>query len=280
MTELPASDLPPYLTQLEDELLALDPASDAMLLSEIDGFLTAIVLNTEPIASETWLPAVWTGGDDEGRAPAFDSEDHAQRVAGLVIQHRDRLDDTLRHRPEEYGPVFDIDDGADDILWQIWLDGFERGLAFHADTWRRLAREDNKASEAFGFLAVLGAVTRGDSGLPSDKVDELTAMAPSMIPLLVLVLNAWRLGTLDDFDDLDDVNDLDGEDADDAEDLDWDDVDEEDLKALEGELFKAKPATAAQPPAQGAKVGRNDPCPCGSGKKFKKCCGQNRQGQN
>ena len=24
---------------------------------------------------------------------------------------------------------------------------------------------------------------------------------------------------------------------------------------------------------QGEKVGRNDPCPCGSGKKFKKCCG-------
>ncbi|WP_243361043.1 YchJ family protein [Fundidesulfovibrio terrae] len=25
--------------------------------------------------------------------------------------------------------------------------------------------------------------------------------------------------------------------------------------------------------ASGPKVGRNDPCPCGSGKKFKKCCG-------
>jgi uncharacterized protein len=24
----------------------------------------------------------------------------------------------------------------------------------------------------------------------------------------------------------------------------------------------------------GPKVGRNDPCPCGSGKKFKKCCGK------
>ena len=23
------------------------------------------------------------------------------------------------------------------------------------------------------------------------------------------------------------------------------------------------------------KVGRNDPCPCGSGKKYKKCCGIN-----
>ena len=27
------------------------------------------------------------------------------------------------------------------------------------------------------------------------------------------------------------------------------------------------------PPLVQAKVGRNDPCPCGSGKKFKKCCG-------
>ena len=26
------------------------------------------------------------------------------------------------------------------------------------------------------------------------------------------------------------------------------------------------------PPRQVAKVGRNEPCPCGSGKKYKKCC--------
>ncbi len=24
----------------------------------------------------------------------------------------------------------------------------------------------------------------------------------------------------------------------------------------------------------GKKVGRNDPCPCGSGKKYKQCCGK------
>ena len=28
-----------------------------------------------------------------------------------------------------------------------------------------------------------------------------------------------------------------------------------------------------QPYRAPAKVGRNEPCPCGSGKKFKKCCG-------
>ncbi|MCK5597963.1 MAG: SEC-C domain-containing protein [Candidatus Eisenbacteria sp.] len=29
-----------------------------------------------------------------------------------------------------------------------------------------------------------------------------------------------------------------------------------------------------EPVKKGKKVGRNDPCPCGSGKKYKKCCGR------
>ena len=32
------------------------------------------------------------------------------------------------------------------------------------------------------------------------------------------------------------------------------------------------------PAKKAAKVGRNDPCPCGSGKKYKKCCGRNENG--
>ena len=27
---------------------------------------------------------------------------------------------------------------------------------------------------------------------------------------------------------------------------------------------------------EGKKIGRNDPCPCGSGKKYKYCCGRNK----
>ncbi|HAM52970.1 MAG TPA: preprotein translocase subunit SecA [Nitrospiraceae bacterium] len=32
---------------------------------------------------------------------------------------------------------------------------------------------------------------------------------------------------------------------------------------------------ASQPVSRGKKIGRNEPCPCGSGKKYKKCCGVN-----
>lgn len=35
----------------------------------------------------------------------------------------------------------------------------------------------------------------------------------------------------------------------------------------------AKPAIEARTPASFPKVGRNDPCPCGSGLKFKRCHG-------
>ena len=45
----------------------------------------------------------------------------------------------------------------------------------------------------------------------------------------------------------------------------------------EGDEPNSVPVTVKAPPQQPAsvkKVGRNEPCPCGSGKKFKKCCGQ------
>jgi len=38
---------------------------------------------------------------------------------------------------------------------------------------------------------------------------------------------------------------------------------------------KANTPKATQPVKAAPKVGRNDPCPCGSGKKYKQCCGKN-----
>jgi len=62
-----------------------------------------------------------------------------------------------------------------------------------------------------------------------------------------------------------------------------DDIEEEFLRRKKRELQQARMAGAGESgPVQqvvraSAKVGRNDPCPCGSGKKYKKCCGANSQ---
>ena len=52
----------------------------------------------------------------------------------------------------------------------------------------------------------------------------------------------------------------------------WNDIfDEEKQK----ELYKEQKASQTVR-NEGPKIGRNDPCPCGSGKKYKKCCGKGR----
>jgi uncharacterized protein YecA (UPF0149 family) len=37
---------------------------------------------------------------------------------------------------------------------------------------------------------------------------------------------------------------------------------------------EANKAVKVPPKVDGKKVGGNDPCPCGSGKKYKRCCGE------
>ena len=49
----------------------------------------------------------------------------------------------------------------------------------------------------------------------------------------------------------------------------WEEIyTEEELKAL---YKKQKASTTI---VKDKKIGRNDPCPCGSGKKYKHCCGK------
>ena len=58
-----------------------------------------------------------------------------------------------------------------------------------------------------------------------------------------------------------------------------DDMEREFMRKKERELQAARLAGGGdggggvQQRRVGDKVGRNDPCPCGSGKKYKKCCG-------
>ena len=49
----------------------------------------------------------------------------------------------------------------------------------------------------------------------------------------------------------------------------WDNVLSEEKRAAITKEYKRSKTVV-----KGEKIGRNDPCPCGSGKKYKKCCGK------
>lgn len=118
------------LRQLGDLLLSEAVGDDAMLLSELDGFLAGVIVCPEMIMPSEWMPVVW--GHDEG--PVFDDVEQAQAISDLILGH---YHDIIRQLDQgRYRPVFDFDTD-ETILWEIWDRGICRG---HAPAPRGLAR--------------------------------------------------------------------------------------------------------------------------------------------
>jgi uncharacterized protein len=208
-----------------DDFLCRDVVDDeAMLLSELDGFLAGVIVCPDLIPPSEWLPLVW---GEEG--PEFESEQEAQSILGLIMGH---YNDIIRQLDgSEYLPVYEMDID-DSFLWEIWIDGFWQALRLRPEAWRAFAQaheQDEDFQRSLFVLGRLGELADGPGDLEPIEIDEeLEALAPDLIPIHVEILHRARLAGANRF------------------------------------------ATAANENCP--KVGRNDPCPCGSGKKFKKCC--------
>jgi uncharacterized protein len=223
--------LPRHLQQLEARLSGLAGADDGgpMLLSELDGFLAGVLVCPELIMPSEWLPIVL--GQDGEHADAFDNEEALQDTIRLVFKHYNTLSRELQRGEGRYRPVFDVDPRHNEVLWELWMGGFERAMALRPESWLAIARDadDEDAPVAMAGMMALMAIARSETDANPEHTAELTDAAPDLIPKWVEVLNDWRLRN-----------------------------------------------TTDQPiPVKSTKVGRNEPCPCGSGKKYKKCCGLN-----
>lgn len=141
----------------------------------------------------------------------------------------------------DYAPLYEEDTQTGEILWETWCCGFERAMRLRPDAWEQIAAsKDEEAAASVNMMRALFDIAEGQSDLPDTSIKTLTAGATDIIPNLVQTLNAWTKS---------------------------------------GTTTAPFPAWAAanqpQAPFHGSKVGRNAPCPCGSGRKYKQCCGSN-----
>src|SRR5215218_4482670 len=83
-TGSPMQSIPRRLKLLEKKLASLPPDSEAMLVSELDGFLAGILVCPDLIMPSEWLPLVW--GEEED-APVFEDAKQAEQLVGLVMEH-------------------------------------------------------------------------------------------------------------------------------------------------------------------------------------------------
>ena len=219
--------------ELSQALLALH--DDAMLIEELDGFLAGVLVCPDMIPPSAWLPLVWNS--EGGEEPGFADLQHLNRLMGLVMNHYNRIAGTLFDKPDYYAPLFAVDKRNGDILWEMWIEGFEKAVKLRPQAWQPILGADLDTVRAWSGLMTLADVTRGDERFSEAQIDALSATGHEKIAGWVLDLNAWRLTN---------------------------------HAAPPGLRAAAAPTTATF-----SRVGRNEPCPCGSGKKYKKCCGLN-----
>lgn len=230
----------PLLSETElaelDRFLASDATPDqAMMVDAIDGYLTALALGPAEVPTERWMPGIWGAGGAVG--PRFQDAEQERHIIGLILRHRSGIAAVLDANPAGLNPIFDAvsyqDKAREYLDGEMWCYGFIQGISLARSAWQPLF-EDQEAMEALLPIYVLGA----DGLTPEQRLLGNTPVKREAltrrIPASIDAL--WRF---------------------------W----------HPGHRPTARPAPTVPLRHAEARVGRNDPCPCGSGRKWKKCCG-------
>jgi len=236
---------PPTDAELDrlDDFFARRPQTyDDMPLSCADGFIAAAALSPEFVAPKEWMTTL-LGDFDTVFADKFE----ANEVSAIAWKRHAEILAGLRAEPPTFQPLLDRDDDGWP-LGEIWADGFLMGMALRIECWSPLLEHPAGSALMLPILALgdpaVMAEVEPRKAKRSREAARLTAMLPDTLPALEKMTRILREGGH--------LNDA----APPAALLD----------AIAG---KAVAASAPAPPA----AGRNDPCPCGSGQKYKRCCG-------
>jgi uncharacterized protein len=223
------------------EFLGANGNPDALTLEGMDGLFCALVASPENVPPHQYLPLIW-GGDLPGES-AFGSFEEANAVMSLIMRYWNSIIADLER--EGIHLPFIIEPGIDGIVGREWARGFMRGTRLAPTGWGELWQEENEG-QVMMIPIVAGEV---DPEWPEKPLTR-EASDETLQWMIAGAGRAYRyfIDARQEFADR-----MMDEEAD--EEFDEDDYTPE-------TYFRPEP-----------KIGRNEPCPCGSGKKYKKCCG-------
>ena len=226
-----------------------------------EGFMAAVICSRRPIAADEYLPVLLAtpapGEEADPEGGSFTSDAQRERFVALWTQRWaevetalsaevDSLEDDACYHPEVMdirGAVAemtleeraDFKDEALPAFAQVWALGFMFAVESWPDEW--MAPRDKDAAQWLdGALQALVAMTEDDSAEPEiSPLSEDGALSTSIARINAFGEAIWAVYDLREL---------------------W-------------QTLGPKVETLRKE----ATPGRNDTCPCGSGKKYKKCCG-------
>lgn len=157
------SDLSDSLLRLET--LLAEAGDEAMLLTELDGFLTAVVVSPDPIAQDEWWPFDWLA-DERGELKPGHEE-----LERLILARRGQIEQELAG--DQFAPLYEVDDESEEVLWEAWLTGFQQGMLLRFDAWDELLRDTSSETRGEVAMALATALMLAQpDNLPDDTAKE------------------------------------------------------------------------------------------------------------
>lgn len=220
-----------------EALLDAPELAEAMRLDEIQGYLCAALSGPQAIDADDRLVDI-LGGEE-----ALDSE-AGRAAAELIRQFAEALEAELAAGNPPILLLYPKDDNEDSPSDYLpWCQAYLAGVDQAAEDWFEYFEEDDS----------------------EDAEDQVNYLDERLFPLMVLTGEAEAAAREhgEEWPEGDERAQIEAE-------------CEEDLPQAATDIYRfwlAKRGIATIR-NDAAKVGRNDPCPCGSGKKFKQCCGK------
>jgi uncharacterized protein len=202
---------------------------------EIDGFFAALICSPETAKPSQYLPEIW--GGEMADDEAFDGRQELQDFLSLLMRHWNSIVCILE-KGEIFGPLlFQDEEGT--AHGNDWAHGFMRGVRFHHESWKELLDDEEHGGPLIPIMILAHEHDPDPEMRPyKDNIDA------ELRERLILGISGAVTAIYRYF-------------------------------APKRQRMAAGLGSERTAYRQGErKIGRNDPCPCGSGKKYKHCCGK------
>ncbi len=135
MTDAPEL-VPDWIDELDEFLMSDKSPDDCLQISDLDGFLTGVVIVPDLIMPSEWIPVIWQG------EPNFETTEHAERILGAIMARYNDIIHQLDDEPGVFEPIFfEAPDGR--ALAADWAEGFMEAVQLRADAWDALFENED-----------------------------------------------------------------------------------------------------------------------------------------
>jgi uncharacterized protein len=205
----------------------------AMNLEELDGFFAALIAGPEPVMPSEYNREIF--GGEMSEVVEFSGLDEAQEILNLMMRQWNKIASTL-HKGEIHVPLI-FEDEKGELHGNDWAQGFMRGMHMRHDGWAELVNDDEHGGCPVPIMMLFHEHDEDPKMRPKP-------ISPEQREDVIAGMAAGLLRAYKYF--------------------------REQRQTYAG---SASVRHSSESHRSTSKVGRNDPCPCGSGKKYKRCCG-------